>query len=438
MKNLFLALRKVLFWAHLVAGVVVGLIILVMAATGTLMSFERQITEAANGFKISVPADGKKLGAEELLAALKEAEPGAAPNSMTIRQEADAPVAFQYGREKTLFADPYTGKVLGEGAKKTRAFFQFVNGLHRWLALQGPAKDIGQGVTSAAALVFFLMILSGLYLWIPKRWTRKGIQVIATFQGGLKGRARDWNWHNVLGIWFAVPLLTISTTGIIMAYPWANRAMFALVGEQPPPPRGQEGDKPAATGGEGRSRRGGADAADASQAGEGRGHREGNRGAPDNGTARREGNGERREGGGRGPQAPAVWPDSTSGWNAAFLTAEGVSSGWQSIQFQMPRGMQGTFAISDSHRGRPDLKQNVTVDLATAAVVKVEKFDSQSLGRRLRMWVRWVHTGEAGGWAGQLLAALSTMAAVGLIWTGLALSWRRFARWRAAKKKAAV
>ncbi|MDB6079672.1 MAG: putative iron-regulated rane protein, partial [Akkermansiaceae bacterium] len=254
MKNLFLALRKILFWAHLVAGVTAGLVILVMALTGTVISFERQITEAANGFKITVPADGKKLSAEELLAALKQAAPETAPTAMTLRSDADAPVAFQFGREKTLFLDPYTGQVLGEGAKKTRAFFQFVTGLHRWLALQGDMKDVGQGITSAAALIFFFIILSGLYLWIPKRWTRKGIKVVTSFQGGLKGRARDWNWHNVLGIWFAVPLLILSLTGVIMAYPWANKLLFNLVGVHPPQ-RNQDGGGGGPQGGGGGERR---------------------------------------------------------------------------------------------------------------------------------------------------------------------------------------
>ncbi|MDB6080632.1 MAG: PepSY-associated helix domain protein, partial [Akkermansiaceae bacterium] len=196
-----------------------------------------------------------------------------------------------------------------------------------------------------------------------------------------------------------------------------------------------EGDRPR---GEGRRHREGgtenlaqqADGALRPEGGEGRRRREGGA-SPEGGMARREGGG---GGGGRGPQAPAVWPASTAGWNAAFAVAQGVSNAWQSIQFQMPKGGDAVFAISDSHRARPDLRQSVTINLATTAITKTEKFESQSLGRRLRNWVRWIHTGEAGGWLGQLLAGLSTLAAVVLVWTGLALSWRRFFKKKAAKK----
>lgn len=415
--KLFPAFRRVFFWLHLVAGIAVGAIILVMASTGVLLSFERQITEAFQPYHLTPPAGGARLGPEALVAALQAAEPGPAPTALTLDADPAAPAAFQFGREKTLYVDPYTGAVLGEGAKNVRGFFQFVTGVHRWLALQGAAKDKGQAVTSAAALVFFFIILSGLVLWIPKRWTRRGVKVISTFQRRLKGRARDWNWHNVFGIWFALPLLVISSTGLVIAYPWANALLFGLAGEKPPV--------------QGQGARGGAQAQ--AQGGKPAGGEAGGRGGPE---GRREGGGPREGGGGRPGAAPAVWPASTQGWDAAVAAAQQVQPGWRTTQWSFPPGGEITINVSDSHRGRPDRKQAVTVDLATTEVRKVEGFAQQSRGRQWRTAVRWLHTGELGGWAGQLLAGLSAFAAVMLVWTGFALSWRRFSHWRKAKKAA--
>ena len=53
------------------------------------------------------------------------------------------------------------------------------------------------------------------------------------------------------------------------------------------------------------------------------------------------------------------------------------------------------------------------------------QFASYNLGRTLRTWVRPVHTGEAGGFIGQLIAALASAGGVVLVYTGLALAWRR-------------
>ncbi|WP_367872306.1 PepSY-associated TM helix domain-containing protein [Luteolibacter sp. Populi] len=371
---MFRPIRTVFFWAHLAGGVAAGLIILVMAASGILISFERQITEAANGFALTAPADGKKLGPAEMLAALQAKEPGAAPSGLTVFADPAQPTAFQFGKEKTVFVNPYTGEVLGEGARKTRAFFQFVTGVHRWLALKGDAQKTGQSITSAAAVVFFFLILSGLVIWIPKRWTRRGVKVIALFQGKLKGRARDWNWHNVAGIWFALPLLVISGTGLIIAYPWATALLFKAAGEAPPPPKGPPPAKP------------------------------------------------------KGP-APAI---DTAGWNGGLGAAAAVNARWESIQFQFPQGKDLVFNIAESHRGRPDLKQTVTVALPGGEVKKVENFEALGKGRQWRLWARWIHTGEAGGSVGQGIAALSAMAVLLLVWTGLALSWRRFCGRKAA------
>ena len=65
------------------------------------------------------------------------------------------------------------------------------------------------------------------------------------------------------------------------------------------------------------------------------------------------------------------------------------------------------------------------MDRATGEIVKWEPYASQSPGRRLRTWSRWIHTGEAGGVIGQTVAGLVSAGAVVLVWTGIALAWRR-------------
>src|SRR5690349_8881431 len=111
---MFRVVRKILFWLHLVAGVAAGVVLLVMAVSGMLISYERQITKKADGFALTVPADGKKLGAEEMLAALQAAQAGAAPTGLTLQSDPSQSAAFQFGKEKTVFIHPYSGELLGE------------------------------------------------------------------------------------------------------------------------------------------------------------------------------------------------------------------------------------------------------------------------------------------------------------------------------------
>ena len=61
--------RRFLFWIHLTAGSVAGLVILVMSVTGVLLAYKRQIINWADrGFQ-SQPAPGaQRLPVDELLA----------------------------------------------------------------------------------------------------------------------------------------------------------------------------------------------------------------------------------------------------------------------------------------------------------------------------------------------------------------------------------
>ncbi|HEU4618384.1 MAG TPA: PepSY domain-containing protein, partial [Gammaproteobacteria bacterium] len=60
--------------------------------------------------------------------------------------------------------------------------------------------------------------------------------------------------------------------------------------------------------------------------------------------------------------------------------------------------------------------------------VAEEPFRSQTPGRRARTLLRFLHTGEAFGLAGQTIAGLVTAASLVMVWTGWALAYRRLVR----------
>jgi uncharacterized iron-regulated membrane protein len=58
---------------------------------------------------------------------------------------------------------------------------------------------------------------------------------------------------------------------------------------------------------------------------------------------------------------------------------------------------------------------------------KSDAFADGSLGQRLRAFVRFGHTGEYGGLLGQTIAAIASLGACVLVYTGLSLAIRRLA-----------
>jgi uncharacterized iron-regulated membrane protein len=377
-------LRRVVFWLHLGAGSVAGAVVLTMSVTGALLAFERQITAWAerDQRRLAPPAGAARLPVEVLLAGVLEARPAARPTGLTVRSDPAEAAAVVLGRDAVLYADPYTGRVLGEGSPATRGFFHAVTDWHRWLGAHGPARDTARAVTAACNLAFLFLVASGFYLWWPREWSPQFLRPALTFQRGLTGRARDFNWHNVIGFFSALPLFVVVLCAVVISYPWANDLVYRVTGNEPPPPR-VAGTSPGAEAG----------------------------GAP---------------------------PPPLAGLDRLWARAEQQVPGWRSITMRLPAaGDPGVgFTIDLADGSRPDRRAQLTLHRETAEPLGWEPFASYNLGRQLRLWVRWVHTGEAGGFVGQVIAAAASIGGALLVYTGLALACRRFAGWAARRLKA--
>jgi uncharacterized iron-regulated membrane protein len=380
-------LRKSFFWIHLAAGVTAGLVILAMSVTGVLLAFERQIVGWAERDLRATASEsaGQALPVSAIVNAAMAASPDAKPSNVILRADPRAPVTVAFSRERTLFVNRYSGVVLGEGAKGVRHFFQVNEDVHRWLALKGEIRDVGKKLTGIANAIFLFIVLSGLYIWIPKRKTRAAFGNAALFRGGLRGRARDFNWHNVLGVWSFLPLVLIVFSGMVISFPWASAMVYRAFGDEPPKPQNNERER-------------------------------GNRGS---------------RGGDRGAERAAENTQLDRLWSAAIANAANVAPHWQSISGRLPLSPKGpvTFALDEGNGGRPDKRSQLLLDPRSGSVVEHKTYTKQSSGQKARAWLRFIHTGEAGGIAGQIVAALATAAAAVLVWTGIALALRRLRRW---------
>ena len=105
---------------------------------------------------------------------------------------------------------------------------------------------------------------------------------------------------------------------------------------------------------------------------------------------------------------------------------------WRTISLRMPTSDKAplVFTIDQGSGGQPQKRGTLTLDRATGAVVKWETFASNSPGRRVRTMLRFAHTGEVLGLPGQTIAGIASAGGAVLVYTGLALSLRRFVAWR--------
>jgi uncharacterized iron-regulated membrane protein len=409
-------LRTLIFWPHLIAGITAGIVILVMSVTGVLLTYERQmIAWSDSGYRSTVPASGgDRLPVETLLQTIRKQHPNVAPTAVTFGSAPDAPATVAVP-QRTLYFDAYSGQLLGEGAQGMRRFMSETRAWHRWLAVEGDGRPVARFITGWSNFLFLFIVVSGFYLWFPRKWTWNHVRSVLLFSRNSTSKARDFNWHNVIGVWSAIPLAIVVASALPISFPWANAMVYRAVGEEPPVQRGREGG-----GARGREGVGGG--------------REGRAGGPE----ARAGGGEARagrEGGGRREERAAPTLD---GLNTLWARAAQQVEGWRTINVRVPESDRApvVFAIDKGDGGQPQHRSTLTLDRATGEVVTYESFESQSLGRRLRSISRFAHTGEVLGIPGQTIAGLATAGSVVLVWTGLALAWRRWRAWM--KRRAAT
>lgn len=375
-------LRKLLFWLHLGAAIGAGSVILLLALTGLLLSFEEQIVRWSDREvrRVGVPASAasSERRLEPLLAQTARERPELAVVAVSLPRDPAAAVTLHLGRDGVLFVDPYGLRIVGPGSNGARAFFRRVTELHRTLGARDGARPAGKAITGGANLLFVVVLLSGLYLWIPRRLAGGKLRHAVWFRRGLSPKARDFNWHHVFGVWALVPLLVMVVSALPMSYRWAGDVLTRITG-------GVVNRSP-----------------------------------------------ESRERAPR-PETPRLAGLDLRGIDLALERARNEAPDWTTLSVRLPASDPGSFAVSvdrSAHRGRPDLRSQLTVDRESGAVVAREAFADATLGRRVRSWMRWLHTGEAGGWIGQAVAALACAATLLLGWTGYALAWRRFLAWR--------
>ena len=83
-------------------------------------------------------------------------------------------------------------------------------------------------------MIFLFIVVTGFYLWFPRKWTWAQVRSVVLFNGKATGKARDFNWHNVIGVWSSVPLFIVVLTCMPISFPWANAMVYRVVGEEPP------------------------------------------------------------------------------------------------------------------------------------------------------------------------------------------------------------
>jgi uncharacterized iron-regulated membrane protein len=207
-------LRKAIFQIHLWTGIAVGLYVVAISVSGSVLFFRSIVNEAAPGRRI-VAGSGPLLTKDQLIEAAKRAYPKYTPTDISLgtKPGREVEITMERGsRRKDRIFDPYTGRDLGESVPYMLQIMSFMLDLHVNL-LAGPR---GRTVNGVLAILLTLLAVTGAVIWWPgiRNWRRS-----LTINLKTNWKRINWDLHSAVGFWTFAFFFMWSFTGVYLVFP---------------------------------------------------------------------------------------------------------------------------------------------------------------------------------------------------------------------------
>ena len=247
--------RTVKYWIgqiHLWLGLASGIVVLIVSITGCLFVFQKEISEflykdtyfvkTSAGTESTLPLSLLQQKAQSALGANRPI------NNITTYRQPDRSWEFMAYRSndsaltyfgsipyyQSVFLNPYPGAVTGVRDYKYD-FFSIVKAIHWSLLLN---TDYGQPIVGWSTLIFVLLLITGIVLWWPKKWTKAYKDRSFKIKWGASFKRVNYDLHNVPGFYSLFPALIIAMTGMVFSFRWFTALVYVIAsGTTTPPPQ---------------------------------------------------------------------------------------------------------------------------------------------------------------------------------------------------------
>lgn len=235
-------INNLITWLHLWLGLVSGIVVVIVSITGCLFVFQQEISDWVRhdayyvtppaGHAVVLPVSELKKSAQKALGADKPVQYITAYNNPDrawefMSYKPGNPKALTYSGSidyyQSVFVNPYTGTVTGK-VDYTHDFFVIVKAIHWSLYL---SNQYGQPIVGWGTLIFVLILITGFIMWIPKRWTKAEKNKAFKVKWTAKFKRLNYDLHNILGFYTLIVALILAFTGMMYAFQWFNKAVYA-------------------------------------------------------------------------------------------------------------------------------------------------------------------------------------------------------------------
>ncbi|MFD2215734.1 PepSY-associated TM helix domain-containing protein [Metabacillus endolithicus] len=208
------SLYKTVWRWHFYAGIIFAPFLMILAITGAVYLFKPQIEQMLYQEYYEVNPQGEKISVTQQIETVKNEYPDAVvskyrPGESDLRS---SEVTISSNNETlTVFVNPYTAEVIGELNSEDRIMNK-IEEIHGELM----AGTIGDRIVELAACWAIVLIVTGLYLWFPKKKQDLAGVLLPRLNKGKKIFQRDL--HVVPAFWITAGMLFLILTGL----PWSG------------------------------------------------------------------------------------------------------------------------------------------------------------------------------------------------------------------------
>ncbi|WP_089688711.1 PepSY-associated TM helix domain-containing protein [Catalinimonas alkaloidigena] len=215
-KSLF---DRIVAWVHLWPSIASGLVVVFVCLTGTIIVYGDEIMDWTAGEAKYVQEIGtERITSQEIDQHLKQHYPTFAISEYVFFKDPRRSIRLRVFSPKErklamIYMDPYTGEIL----KRDNSIYFFFVTAH--LHASFLAGEIGHWIVAISTIVFVISCLTGLILWLPRKWTRATRQASFTIKWKAKFKRLNYDLHNVYGFYSLLICLVLSVTGLIIFFP---------------------------------------------------------------------------------------------------------------------------------------------------------------------------------------------------------------------------
>ena len=220
-------LRKLLFQVHLWIGLTLGLYVVVVCVSGSLVVFRSEIEDALHAELTTVKPGAQRVALQPVYEAVKRAHPDDTLRTINLPTASDRAWSFWFtgakGKSFHAYANPYTGALLGTDIANDN-LTEWLYDLHAHLLGGGT----GEKINGIGAMLLVVLCLTGVVIWWPGRGrvVRQGL----TIQWRAQWKRRNYDLHKVIGIASAALIVLVAVTGIYFPFRQPFRVVAGWLG----------------------------------------------------------------------------------------------------------------------------------------------------------------------------------------------------------------